>query len=146
MISSAIISRYASALVDVITGPSGMDAAQAVSELRSFEATLAGSVELGHALTSPAVAPARKRAVVRRIADKLGLSRIVRNFLLVITDHRRLAGLAPMIEAFEILLDQRLGYVRAELRSAGELNERQKTALTEQLSRLTGKKVQARFA
>lgn len=146
MISSAIISRYASALVDVVTGPSGMDAAQAVRELYSFDGALESSVELRHALTSPAVAPARKRAVVGRLADKLGVSKIARNFLLVLTDHRRLAGLRQMTETFEALLDERLGFVRADLRSARELDERQKAALTAELSRLTGKKVRARFA
>ncbi len=146
MISSAIVSRYASALVDVVTGRSGMDAAQAAGELRSFEAALAGSVELRLALTSPAVAPGRKRAVVGLIADKLGLSRIVRNFLVVLTDHRRLAALEQMIDAFEIRIDERLGFVRAECQSAQEMDERQKAALSEQLSRLTGKKVRARFS
>jgi F-type H+-transporting ATPase subunit delta len=146
MISSAIVGRYASALADVITGASGMDAAQAVRELRSFEAVLASSLELRHALASPAVSPGRKRAVMRRLAQTLGLSKIARNFLLVLTDHRRMAALSQMIEAFEIQLDARLGFVRAELRSPAELDERQRTALTGELSRLTGKQVRARFA
>jgi F-type H+-transporting ATPase subunit delta len=146
MISSTIVARYASALVDVLTGPAGMDAAEANQQLRAFAAVLAGSAELRNALTSPAVSPARKRAVVRRLADQLGLAKMVRNFLLVLSDHRRLAALAQMIDTFEILLDERLGFVRAELRSARELDERQKTALAGELSHLTGKKVRPRFA
>ena len=71
MISSTIADRYASALVDVATGPSGMDAAQATQQLRAFEALLGGSAELRNALGSPAVAPQRKRAVVRQLADRL---------------------------------------------------------------------------
>ena len=47
MISSAIVGRYASALADVVTGPSGMDAAQAIRELRGFEGVLGESAELG---------------------------------------------------------------------------------------------------
>jgi F-type H+-transporting ATPase subunit delta len=146
MISSTIADRYASALVDVATGPSGMDAAQVTVQLRAFEALLAGSVELRNALGSPAVAPPRKRAVVRQLADRLGLAKIVRNFLMVLTDHRRLVALSQVIDAFEIHLDERLGFLRAELRSARELEERQKAELADGLSRLTGKKVRARFA
>jgi F-type H+-transporting ATPase subunit delta len=123
-----------------------MDAAQANQQLRGFAEVLAGSAELRNALTSPAVSPARKRAVVKRLADQLGLAKMVRNFLLVLSDHRRLAALAPMIESFEILLDARLGFVRAELSSAREMDERQKAALGDELSRLTGKKVRPRFA
>jgi len=146
MISQAIVSRYASALVDVITGPKGMDAVQAAQHLRAFEALLAGSAELRNVLASPAVAPKRKRAVVGQLADRLGLARIVRNFLMVLTDHRRLTSLSPMIDSFEIQLDERLGFVRAELLTARELDEHQQTALVNGLSRFTGKKVRARFA
>ena len=145
MISQAIVTRYASALADVITGPKGMDAAQASQQLRAFEALLAGSAVLRNVLASPAVAPARKRAVVRDLANRLGAAPTVRNFLLVLSDHRRLTALAQVVDSFEIQLDERLGFVRAELRTARELDERQKTALEEGLSRFTGKKVRARF-
>jgi len=72
MISASIVSRYANALVDVVTGPKGMDAAQATQQLRAFEAILTGSLELQTALASPAVAPARKRSVVSKLAERLG--------------------------------------------------------------------------
>ena len=146
MISAAIVSRYASAFVDVVTGPKGMDAGEATQQLRVFEAVLAGSPELQHALASPAVAPARKRSVVSKLAERLGLARLVRNFLMVLTDHQRLAALSQVIDAFEVQLDERLGFIRAELRTAGELNERQKTALVDRLSTFVGKKIRARFA
>ncbi len=146
MISQAIVARYASALVDVVTGPQGMDAAPVSQQLRAFEGLLTGSAELKNVLASPAVAAARKRAVVRQLADRLGVAKIVRNFLLVLTDHRRLPGLAQVVDSFEIQLDERLGFVRAELRSARELDERQKAELVDGLSRFTGKKVRARFA
>src|SRR5579859_7000925 len=101
MISATIASRYASALVDVVTGPKGMDTAQATQQLRAFEAVMIGSPELRHALASPAVAPARKRSVVSKLAERLELSRLVRNFLMVLTDHRRLAALSQVIDAFD---------------------------------------------
>jgi F-type H+-transporting ATPase subunit delta len=146
MISPAIASRYASALVDVVTGPAGMDAAQSSGQLRAFEAVLASSAELRNVLASPAVTSARKRAVVRQLTDRLGAAKIVRNFLLVLTDHRRLPGLSQVIDSFEVQLDERLGFVRAELQTASELDERQKAALVEGLSRFSGKKVRAQFA
>ena len=146
MISAATVSRYASAFVEVITGPKGMDAAQATQQLRAFEAVLAGSLELRLALASPAVAAARKRSVVSKLAERLGLAQIVRNFLMVLTDHRRLAALSQVIDAFEVHLDERLGFIRAELRTARELDARQKDALVDRLSKFAGKKIRARFA
>src|ERR1035438_9641495 len=56
MTHSALASRYASALVDVATGPkSGVDPHELLRELRGFEEVLAGSAELRNALMSPAV-------------------------------------------------------------------------------------------
>jgi F-type H+-transporting ATPase subunit delta len=147
MTHSALAHRYASALVDVAMGSkSGVAPHQLLIELRGFEEVLGGSVELRNALTSPAVPPARKRAVVGRIGDELRISRIARNFLFVLTDHRRIAMLAEVLEAFDLLSDERLGFTRAEISSARELNPRQRDAVSHELERLTGKKVRMRYA
>jgi len=147
MTSSAIASRYANALVDVVTGPkAAMDPEQAAGELRAFAGALSESAELHSALTSPAVPPGRKRAVVGRIADVLGLSRVTRNFLFVLIDHRRIAALRAIGEQFEVLVDERLGFTRADIRSAQEMPEPQRAALVKELERLTGKRVRPQFA
>jgi F-type H+-transporting ATPase subunit delta len=147
MTSSAIASRYANALADVVTGgAAALDPQQAVRELRSFQAVMGGSAELRNALTSPAVSPSRKRAVVGRLADNLQVARVVRNFLFVLIDHRRIDALAQIIEDFERLVDERLGFTRAEISSAQEMNDPQRRALVAELERLTGKRVRPRFA
>jgi len=43
------------------------------------------------------------------------------------------------------IIDERLGYARAEVASARELTETQRTALNAQLERLTGKRIRMRF-
>ena len=63
----------------------------------------------------------RKRAVVGRIADILKLSRIARNFLFVLIDHRRIALLGEILHSFELIVDERLGFARAEVSSPREL-------------------------
>jgi len=147
MTRSALASRYAGALVDVATDPkSQVDPHQLLGELRGFAEVLAGSAELHTALTSPSVPPARKRAVVGRVGEALSVSRIARNFLFVLADHRRVAALPEILDAFDLLLDERLGLVRAEISSARELDQRQREAVSHQLERITGKKVRMRFA
>jgi F-type H+-transporting ATPase subunit delta len=147
MTHSALASRYASALVDVATDPkAGGDPHTLLRELRGFEEVFTTSAELRNALTTPAVPPARKRAVVGRIGQKLGISRIARNFLFVLADHRRIAILAEVLEAFELLLDERLGFARAEVSSAAELDQRQRELLAGELERLSGRKVRTRFS
>jgi F-type H+-transporting ATPase subunit delta len=147
MTRSALASRYASALVDVAMGAkSPVDPHQLLAELRGFEELLAGSAELRAALTSPSVPAARKRAVVGALGQKLGVSRVARNFLFVLTDHRRIAMLSEVLEAFDLLSDERLGFTRANVSSARELDQPQRDAVSQEFERLTGKKVRMRFA
>src|SRR4051794_29840645 len=142
MTLSAVAARYANALADVVTGQtSALNPQQAVAELRAFEGVLRGSAELQNALTTPAVAGSRKKAVVGRIADKLQLSKITRNFLFVLVDRRRIASLAEVIRTFEEVVDARLGFAQAEVRSATELNDTERRALGVKLEHLTGKQI-----
>lgn len=147
MTSSAVVSRYASALVDiVVSSGSAIDPALAIQNLRSFDQAVNSAPELRIVLASPAVSSARKRLVIRRIAEALGLERIILNFLLVLSDHRRAAALPEMIESFEILLDERLGFLRAEVRSAVHLTDEQQQRLSAELAKLAGSQVRMRFS
>jgi len=147
MTLSAVAARYANALADVVTaGQSTLRPEQAVAELQAFQTALRESAELHNALTTPAVPAGRKKAVVGRIADVLQLSRVTRNFLFVLIDHRRINSLAAIIEIFEEVMDARMGFARAEVTSAGDLNEAQRRALNAQLEKLTGKRIRMRFA
>jgi F-type H+-transporting ATPase subunit delta len=147
MTTSAVAARYAHALADVVAAPgSGVRPADVLAELRSFESTLRGSEALHNALTSPAVPVGRKRAVIGKIGDALKLSRVARNFLYVLIDHRRIAALESVLHSFEIIVDERLGFARAEVSSARELTDAQRTALSTQLERMTGKRLRMRFA
>src|SRR5687768_3124583 len=144
---SAVATRYANALADVVTASkSAMDPKAALAELRTFESTLQGSPELHNALITPAVAGSRKKAVIGRIADALKLSQFIRNFLFVLVDHRRIALLSDIIQSFELVIDERLGFARAEISSARELTEPQRTALNAQLERLSGKRIRPQYA
>ena len=146
MISSAVVNRYANALADVVLGPdAGVKPAQVVEQLRSFNEAVASSSDLRSVLTSPAIPVARKRAVIKDIAEKLGFARVVCNFVLVVSDHRRSDALPQIVDAFEELLDARLGYVRAEVHSAFELNGDQQNELSRQLGHLAGAQVRMRF-
>lgn len=147
MTLSAVAARYANALADVVTASTSVLAPQkAVAELRAFESALEGSHELREALTTPAVPNSRKKAVIGRIADVLEISRVPRNFLFVLTDHRRIASLAAIRQQFEDVIDERLGFARADVESAAQLSEQQQAALNAQLERLTGKRIRMHFA
>ncbi|MGA3201142.1 MAG: ATP synthase F1 subunit delta [Bryobacteraceae bacterium] len=140
---SAVSTRYARALVEVVTEPgSGIEPQVALEQLRQVAAMIAGSEDLRNALLSPAVSPSRKRAVVARLID---VHAKIRNFLYVVIDHRRVHEIPSMVEAFDVLLDEHLGFVRAEVSSAQPLNDGQKSALETQLTRMAGKKAKLKY-
>ena len=147
MTFSAVASRYANALADVVTASSSaLSPAQALAELRSLEATLAESRPLREALATPAVPGSRKKAVMGRIGEKLGISRITRNFLFVLVDHRRTMLIPEIVRTLEVALDERLGFARAEIAAPMELTEPQRKALQAELERLTGKRLRPHYA
>ena len=146
MTLSVVAARYANALADVVTEPgSPVKPPKALEELRSFEAALGESHALREVLVTPAVPGSRKKAVVDRIAEKLRISRIIRNFLFVLVDHRRTGLLVGIVQALELVLDERMGFARAEILAPTELTEPQHVALRVELERLTGKRIRSHF-
>ena len=147
MILSVVATRYANALAEVVTGPkSKVSPQQALADLRAFEAALEESHDLHEALVTPAVPAGRKRAVIGRVAELLGMSSITRNFLFVLVDHRRIAWFSPIVQSFEEVMDRRLGFARAEVSSAVRLTPEQEAAVNAELERVTGKRIRSRFA
>jgi F-type H+-transporting ATPase subunit delta len=143
----ALAKRYAQALADVLLEPSsGVDPRGAVEQLRSVEDLITGSDELRTVLLNPAVTPSRKRAIVAKLTVPLELTPLVRNFLFVLIDRRRISMLGEIRAAFEGVLDERLGIVRADVTSARELRDFQRGEMTERLVALTGKQVRCDFS
>jgi F-type H+-transporting ATPase subunit delta len=139
---AAVASRYASALVDVALAPAAAVGPDRVREdLRGFEQALAASPELSIVLASPGISRPRKRAVIGRLVQSLGLSDVSRNFLFVLVDHRRTADLSGILDAFEKLVDERLGTLQVEVASARGLDGQQQSALIQRLEMMTSKRI-----
>ena len=89
--ASAVANRYARALVDVVMAPgSPLKPEDAVTQLAAVEALIHESPELRTALLTPAIQNSRKRAVMAKLLEKTGASPLIRNFVYVVIDHRRI--------------------------------------------------------
>jgi F-type H+-transporting ATPase subunit delta len=145
--NGAIASHYAGALADAVFKPSsGLKPEDAARQLRAVDALFSESKALERALLSPAVKRPRKKAVVARLADELGLHRLIKNFLLVMVSHRRTAELHAMLREFEAEVDKRLGWVPAEITSAKELSSQEKEEVERALGTKLGKFIRAHYA
>jgi len=144
---SVVATRYAKALVDVVLTPgSGLDPAVSLTQLKSIAEMIAGSQDLRTALLSPAVSPSRKRAVIATLLQPMNVENRIKNFLFVVIDHRRVADFPAIVEAFEVLADERLGFVRVDVSSAQPLNDAQRAKIDAEISHLAGKKAKLRFS
>ena len=136
--------QYANAMADIALAQGAAE--PAAKQLQDFGAAYAQSAELRTFLASPAVGIEDKHAVIEKIANRLGASKIIRNFLFVIADHRRTHLLPEVIAAFEQVIRERQGVDEAEVTSAVELSAAQKKEMAATLARLTGKKVETKYA
>jgi F-type H+-transporting ATPase subunit delta len=144
--TDALATHYARALADAVFAPgSGLKPEEAVRQLRDAEAAISGSADLQKALLSPAVTKSRKRAVVAELAGQAGLDRLIRNFLLVAITHRRTRELGKMRAEFERVVDERLGWIPADIASAQELTADQRERIEGALGARLGKHIRAHY-
>jgi F-type H+-transporting ATPase subunit delta len=136
--------QYANAMADIALAQGAAE--PAAKQLSEFGAAYAQSAELRTFLASPAVSIEDKHAVIEKIVARLGASKIIRNFLFVLADHRRTHLIPEVIAAFHQVIRQRQGVAEAEVSSAVELSAAQKKEMAAALARLTGKKIETKFA
>lgn len=142
----AVAKRYAQALGEAVTRPgAGLEPEPILEHLQDFQSLVQANPELKTVLISPAVPPAKKRALVAELCRRLGYPQALRNFLYVVMDHRRLNLLGELVEAYRDWLDERVGIARIEVISALPLPEGQRAELLKTFRAMTGREVRAQF-
>ena len=142
----AVANRYVEALADVMLEPgSGATPEFVLAQLQTFGELLRESSDLDRVLRSPAVPPADKRALLTAISSRAGLSELMRNFLCVVVDHRRIAHFNLLLQGFEAWLDAHRNRVQVEIRVAESIDADQRNALERRFAEITGKQVRATY-
>ena len=143
--------QYANALADVALQQGAAELL--AKKLAEFAGLFRESEDLRNFLSSPAIPQQGKHGAIEKLVgqmnarpDPIGASKILRNFLFVLTDHRRTHILPEIILAFQDVVRQRQGIAQADVASAVELSAAQKKELSQVLERLTGKKIETRYA
>ena len=81
-------------------------------------------------LENPTTAGDRRKRLLKEIFDALSADRRVANFVGILVDRTRLPELEDIIEAYQKLLDDRLGIVRARVTSSHSLNASEQRELS----------------
>jgi F-type H+-transporting ATPase subunit delta len=122
--ASAAASRYARAFADVASERK-LDGSALVDQLTTYVEAMRSSAELRIIWETPSVPLEQKVAVVDAIAQQYGADRLVRNFVAVLIQNRRVGALPEIARELERELNDRLGA---------------------ELARMIGKKVRARYS
>jgi F-type H+-transporting ATPase subunit delta len=142
---ASVAGTYARAFADVVLSDH-LDVDRPMAELRAISSLLAESSDLRRVWENPAIPADQKRHVLDVIAQREHISKQVRNLIAVLIDHRRVRFLQPIIVQLEKELDARLGFAEAQITSARDLADSEKSEFEAQVGKLTGKKVRAKYA
>jgi F-type H+-transporting ATPase subunit delta len=143
---ASVVGTYARAFADVVmTGKSHLDPARALQELHGIEDLIKESDQLRRVLENPSIPGDRKRAVIDAITGRMGTTRQVRNFIAVLTDHRRLPLFSEILKQLQQELNDRQGFAEAQVSTARQLSDAEKAMLEAEITKLTGKKIRAKY-
>lgn len=139
--TGAVAKRYARALASVAREEGRLEGTAA--ELLQVAAWIADP-EFGAALGSPVLGVESRRALVGQMTASLGLSELTANFLALLAGKSRIGEFGAIVQAYEALVDQAFGRVRATIRTAASLGDAGLAEVVSVLEQICGKKVIAR--
>jgi F-type H+-transporting ATPase subunit delta len=142
---AAVTGRYARAFAEVTAGHK-LPPDKMVAELEQMAALVESSAELRNVLANPAVEHRQKISLLDAIVKRMGADRLLRNFVAVLIDKKRIVQIGEIAAQFKQDLDARMGIADARVSSARKLSEAERKSLERQLAEITGKSVRATYA
>ena len=139
MISLTTARKYAKALLEI--GLQEKNHEILGGELEKLAGLFQENKELRLVLFSPFYPAPRRKAIVKRVAESLGLSKTTLDFLDLLIDRDRMDHFPAMVKAYEGLADEVSHRLRASLISARKLPAPLVGEIKAQLESSTGKEV-----
>jgi F-type H+-transporting ATPase subunit delta len=142
---AAVLGRYARAYAEVAV-KNKLNPEKTVAEFQQMADVVNSSRELRNVLQNPAVSREQKHKLLDSIIQHIGATKMLRNFLAILIDHRRIGNIGDLLEQFKRELDRRMGIADAKVSSVRELSSTEKKSLEQQLAEITGKTVRATYS
>lgn len=126
-----VADRYATALYAQADETSALD--QTVSEMESLGRLIDQSAEFRRLLSSPLIDVTQARGAANAVLEQQGFGKLVRDFVGVIANNRRLGSLRSIVSGFADLVAEKRGVVVAHVQSAHPLSDVQREQLRARL-------------
>ncbi|GFZ95510.1 ATP synthase subunit delta [Elstera cyanobacteriorum] len=136
---TGVAGRYAVALYDLAETQGALDAV--ANDLRALKALLDESADLRRLIASAVLSRDDQTKAIGAVLEKAGAVDLVRRFVGVVAENRRLASLPQMIAAFLARLAEKRGEVTAEVTAAVPLLDYQIDQIKTSLAGSYGSKV-----
>ena len=135
----AIARRYAKALL--LIGKEDGQTETYREELNTIAELVKSQNVLEQALVNPLYNAADRKKVLKAVLDKMGLSKVMNAFMLLLFEKGRVGFLSNINEFYQKLADELKGVARASLVSATALSSETVEKIRASLSKKTGKDI-----
>jgi F-type H+-transporting ATPase subunit delta len=134
-----LAARYAAALFELADDKKQLH--QTAADLTTLKAMLAESADLRRLIRNPLLTREDKSRALLKLIERATLGDLVRRFVAILGQNRRLDVLPQAIDAYLNQLAQRRGELTAQVSVARPLSARQQRDLVEALRRTVGGRV-----
>lgn len=139
MISTALAKRYAKALVEIGSERNALE--KYGDDLAAITGLMETSKDFREVAISPVFTKEDKKAIAGRVLEKLETEPMVRNFINLLIDRKRIDQLPGIEQCFRDEVDAIRGITRGEVTSAGPLEDEEMERVKTALSGISGKEV-----
>ena len=135
-----IARRYAKALVNLAENEKDLD--NTGKHLNSITEVYKENLELRHVLSDTKVSSGIKLEILKDVLSKIKVSKLVDTFSRYLLAKRRIDFLPDIERAFNLLLQEKLGRIEANVTTASELPKDTVKKLVDAISSYSGKEIE----
>ena len=138
--TGTIAKRYATALLQQSIEAKTLDVV--IKDVDALRQALLSSEEFSRIIKSPALSKGDAKNALIKILDAMGACHAVKGLATVLCENRRAFALSATLDAFEVLVKEHKGIVKAEVISATELSDAKKALVAEAVAKVVKAQVE----
>ena len=124
--------RYSRALFEISKEANELEKAE--NDVKNFQLLLDSSTEINNFIKNPTQSIAKQNEVINLLSDKMGFSKYLKNFFLLLIIKRRIFFIRKIFDSFLRLCSQKRGEIKASLISSKELSKSELDEINNDLS------------
>lgn len=131
--------RYAKALFELAQDAGSLD--QTEADLDALGTAIEESADLASVIRDAIYSRDEQSRAVAAVAERMGLSALVKNVILLMASKRRLFAVPQLVRVFKAMMADHRGEVTADVTAARPLSDGQTAALVDKIGGATGRSV-----